>query len=97
MLMGNQYPDPDKLGMLRRFAGPFEEWLELAASCWNGTMGEARWHRTTGSLHLTTGGWSGNEDVVAAMEANPVLWGACWLSSHRGGLHVFRPPELPGG
>lgn len=38
---------------------------------------------------FATGGWSGCEDVIDAMEEN--LWiGQAWESSHRGGLHVYR-------
>lgn len=42
-------------------------------------------------VRLATGGWSGNEDVIAA------LTGTCfavtfWEATHRGGLHVYRVP-----
>jgi hypothetical protein len=38
-------------------------------------------------------GWSGNESLVSAMEANLALRGACWVSSHRGGVHVYDVPK----
>ena len=43
---------------------------------------------------LATGGWSGNEDLVGALQRNLAFWGACWLSSHRGGRHCFAIPAL---
>ena len=45
------------------------------------------------SVVLTTGGWSGNEAIIEAMQENKVLWTLLWESSHRGGKYVFRLPE----
>lgn len=43
-----------------------------------------------GMFRLSTGGWSGNEDIVAALQDNTMFWALCWESSRRGGHHVFR-------
>lgn len=46
--------------------------------------------RTDGAQHwvLCTGGWSGNEDIIAAMRSS--LFNLMyWVSSHRGGRTVF--------
>lgn len=40
-------------------------------------------------LKMATGGWSGNEEIIIAMNENLALWGLLWESSHRGGLEVF--------
>ena len=40
------------------------------------------------TMELVTGGWSGNEQLIAALRKN-FFWAARWQSSHRGGLHVF--------
>ena len=49
-----------------------------------------------GMWRLATGGWSGNEDIVQAMNDNRVFWGLCWQRSERGGLHWFKPwVEMP--
>lgn len=42
---------------------------------------------------VLTGGWSGNEAVIEALQQNALFWSLCWMSSHRGGKHVF---VLPG-
>lgn len=39
--------------------------------------------------HFATAGWSGNEEIVATMRQNRLLWALHWESSHRGGKHVF--------
>ena len=44
-------------------------------------------------LRLATGGWSGNEEIVAAMKTNYMLRAMCWRMTARGGLHVFQYPE----
>ena len=38
---------------------------------------------------MSTGGWSGNEDLVSAMEANILFWAISLESTHRGGLYIF--------
>jgi len=45
-----------------------------------------------GLVNIATGGWSGVEEVVSALRANHIFWATCWVSSHRGGLFVFRLP-----
>lgn len=40
-------------------------------------------------LRLATAGWSGNEDIIAALMDNLMFRMLCWQSSHRGGLHIF--------
>ena len=42
---------------------------------------------------IATGGWSGCEDIIAAMVKNTMLWLLTWQSSHRGGLHIFELPR----
>lgn len=48
------------------------------------------WRVEDGELHLSTGGWSGNESLIDAMQANKHLfWTMLWVSSIRGGHYVF--------
>ena len=41
-------------------------------------------------LELHTGGWSGNEDIIDAMQRNIYFWTRFWLKTERGGHYYFR-------
>lgn len=40
-------------------------------------------------FRLITGGWSGNEDIVRALNKNTMFQMICWQASFRGGLHIY--------
>jgi len=48
--------------------------------------------RTVARYEISTGGWSGNEDIIGAMGAN-FLWHVVWVQSRRGGHYIFEVPE----
>ena len=39
--------------------------------------------------YISTSGWSGNEDIIRAMQQNHVLWSDTWVQSRRGGHYIF--------
>jgi len=41
-----------------------------------------------------TGGWSGNESLVAALDANTMFAALCWQASIRGGYHEWHVRPL---
>ena len=47
-------------------------------------------------LRVGTGGWSGCESIIEAMQANQILWIMRWVSSRRGGGYEFeiKPNEI---
>ena len=50
-------------------------------------------HKYDKEYHISTGGWSGNEDIIEAMRKNYILWRMCWVQSRRGGHYVFELPQ----
>lgn len=41
------------------------------------------------AVSIATGGWSGNEDIVRALQGNRPWWGMFWMASKRGGKFEF--------
>lgn len=45
--------------------------------------------------YISTGGWSGNEDIIRAMQDNQcLLWTLTWVQSRRGGHYIFESKEF---
>ncbi|HKB36839.1 MAG TPA: hypothetical protein VKD72_10310 [Gemmataceae bacterium] len=44
-------------------------------------------------LRLATGGWSGNEELVIALEDNHMMRAVTWRLDARGGLHIYQYPN----
>ena len=42
---------------------------------------------------ISTGGWSGNESLIEALQRNHIFWSLCWMKSERGGHFVFEVPK----
>lgn len=63
--------------------------LELVKDVW-WSKNMLVWEEDGGdTLHMATGGWSGNESLIYAMQENYILWHLLWHSSTRGGKYVF--------
>lgn len=49
------------------------------------------------TVRYSTGGWSGNENLIGALQDNLAFWMLCWYESRRGGGYTFRIPVLAEG
>lgn len=59
---------------------------------WSETDCEHAYFRVPGRrVAMSTGGWSGNEDLIEALHraCKGLFWATCWLESRRGGHYVF--------
>ena len=50
-----------------------------------------RFEQKGNAYFLSTGGWSGNEDVIMAMMENMVFWFIYHYRTTRGGHYIFAP------
>jgi hypothetical protein len=52
--------------------------------------------KTKRRLILATAGWSGNEDIIEALQQNYIFWSLCWMKSERGGRYTFQIKKIKG-
>ena len=73
-----------------------QAWFEFIHDIW--WMPDWGWRSEPSQTHsgkpciqynLSTGGWSGNESIIYAMQKNYILWTTTWLQSRRGGHYSF--------
>src|SRR3990167_6114070 len=87
--MSNEYPTEEQLDtikdfdLIRRRIGELLDYIELL---WKYPE---RFVRGQHTLYLSTGGWSGNEDIIGALRRNFVFWSLYWRRSERGGHYFF--------
>ena len=68
----------------------FSGMIGLIKDAYNSFYGTVECHDDGDFLYLATGGWSGNESVIEALQSNLCFWGFSWVQSIRGGGHSFR-------
>ena len=94
--MSNEYPSEAALEKIKVWPiGDKFDWhplMEYVESEW--WAADWGWHRMGNTYRVSTGGWSGNEELISAMQANYMFWSMCWVSSRRGGHFVFRVPKI---
>lgn len=88
------YPTEAELDLIRLWPTDkgFAELMEIVKDLW-------KWPdriQQDGSIfYLSTGGWSGNEDIIGALRENVLFWAMCWVASKQGGHHWFEIEQNP--
>jgi hypothetical protein len=90
------YPTDHALNLIEIW--PWDDpkgWFEFIKSIWH----QASWGwnvdtKTNNSksvlvYNISTGGWSGNESIIGAMQLNDFMWWIHWVQSRRGGHFIF--------
>lgn len=92
------YPTEDALRYIKDWnTSEYTALFDVIQSLW--WMPEFGWHdedakcEITGSTvrryTLSTGGWSGNESLIEALQSNWIVWSMTWVMHKRGGHYVF--------
>lgn len=100
MLDEDGYPTTRALQIIKLW--PYDDkkgWFDFIKDIWWATnwgwLEENEPHeykegKTVHRYHISTGGWSGNESIIKAMQENENhLWMFTWVQSRRGGHYIF--------
>lgn len=85
----NEYPSDEVLDTIETWpADDIDGWFDYIKHNW--WMGNDLINDRGMEIEMSTGGWSGNEEIIQAMFENDVLWNICWLQTRRGGHYIFQ-------
>lgn len=87
------YPTEELLERVKKW--PYDKGhaglMALVRANWN--WADMMFSQDGNKYALSTGGWSGNEDLISALQENTFFWVCCWESSRRGGHYEFEVAE----
>ena len=95
------YPTDETLDTIRTWPfGDFTGLMRFCAKAWS-DYGWFEPHKvrfddpleSTVTWACATGGWSGNESIIGALQDNFGFWMACWSCHARGGYYEFLVPK----
>lgn len=99
MLDEDGYPTEETLKQIEEWPHKnYSELMEYVRETWwhpdlcDGPYNDLN-NTTKNTWRLSTGGWSGNEEIVGAMMNNNMFWLMCWEQSRRGGHYTFTIQE----
>jgi hypothetical protein len=87
--MDNYYPTDEQLEIIRTWdANDLHGLMQyIKSDVWH--WPDYIFEREDGLWELHTGGWSGNESVIIALQDNQIFWTLYWLQSRTGGHYWF--------
>jgi len=96
--MDREYPTQAELRKIKNWKfkkrEDYAELMEYVQRLWHWPEYARLTGRRIKTLRLVTGGWSGNESIVAALDSNLLFSMLCWQMSKRGGLHIYKLPKI---
>lgn len=91
-----RYPTEKELKFIEEWSGHMlPEFLDYIETHWHWPRWGFKKHgKRIIRLELHTGGWSGNEEIIAALRKSwrGMFWFIFWRKSIRGGHYYFRIP-----
>lgn len=87
----DEYPSDYALDVVSNFHGTPRQLVELITYLWRWkdmVQVRAHWHGEI-DVVLVTGGWSGNESIISALD-NTMFSFRWWEMTKRGGLHMYK-------
>ena len=91
----SEYPTESELKKIRNWEGDLLDLAHYVISLWSYPdraklyKGKDFFGKSIKKLYLSTGGWSGNEGIMGALQRNFMFWSLCWVQSKRGGHYWF--------
>lgn len=86
-----EWPHSDFVGLVEFII--YNWWCRYGVR-WTKQKVKAKYGNSYYKFNLSTGGWSGNEETICAMQDNRLFWGMCFYSHFRGGHYEFHIPII---
>lgn len=85
------YPNNKTLNAIENYSHEwgYQNLMENIAPLFEG-YGRCEYRDIDDIWEVATGGWSGNEDIIGALQDNTLFWTICWNLSKRGGYYEFK-------
>ena len=86
-----EYPTDEELKRIKEWDGHHQELMGYVKSLWKYADWEhlKAWSQDGHTYEISTGGWSGNENIIEVLESNFVFWTMSWIQSRVGGHYIF--------
>jgi hypothetical protein len=102
------YPTEEELERIIKWDGDFKQLLSYVKSVGHYWPEEDGWGWSeepevvdelrggyVTRYHISTGGWSGNESIIDALNKNFLFWHMHWVQHRRGGHYIFEIANKP--
>ncbi|KKK56747.1 hypothetical protein LCGC14_3061440 [marine sediment metagenome] len=82
-----EYPTEAALERIEHWEGDLRELMAFVHSIW--WAADWGWNQEGDDYYVSTGGWSGNEDIIGALRSNFLFWSLHHRSTRAGGHFMF--------